>query len=227
MTRPAPTSMPRCGPRCSASARLHRPRRLSLHGPRCRCRPAQANPWTLLADVSPATQPRCPAVLDQATAQWGLKLGGVGAEFTLPDDAGEPARFRIVGLLEPGILQGFVIVAEGGFEQIFPSSLGLRAWRWSSERPSRQPRRADVAGPCEPPGPTRASSITPAARRLASLQAVQNTFLAGFQALGTLGLLLGTAGVAAVQLQGMFERIGRWPCCGRSASPWLACGGCW
>jgi ABC-type antimicrobial peptide transport system permease subunit len=38
--------------------------------------------------------------------------------------------------------------------------------------------------------------------------AVQNTFLAGFQALGTLGLLLGTAGVAAVQLQGVVERLG-------------------
>ena len=44
--------------------------------------------------------------------------------------------------------------------------------------------------------------------RLRSLQAVQNTFLGAFQALGTLGLLLGTAGVAAVQLQGVAERIG-------------------
>jgi ABC-type antimicrobial peptide transport system permease subunit len=43
---------------------------------------------------------------------------------------------------------------------------------------------------------------------LRGLQAVQNTFLAGFQALGTLGLLLGTAGVAAVQVQGVVERIG-------------------
>jgi putative ABC transport system permease protein len=54
-------------------------------------------------------------------------------------------------------------------------------------------------------GPT----VTPAIRRLASLQAVQNTFLAGFQALGTLGLLLGTAGVAAVQAQGTLERLGQ------------------
>jgi len=52
------------------------------------------------------------------------------------------------------------------------------------------------------------ATVTPARSRLASLQAVQNIFLAGFQALGTLGLLLGTAGVAAVQLQGLFERLG-------------------
>jgi ABC-type antimicrobial peptide transport system permease subunit len=50
--------------------------------------------------------------------------------------------------------------------------------------------------------------VTTAARRLASLQAVQNTFLNGFQALGALGLLLGTAGVAAVQAQGTLERTG-------------------
>jgi putative ABC transport system permease protein len=38
---------------------------------------------------------------------------------------------------------------------------------------------------------------------------VQNTFLAGFQTLGLLGLLLGTAGVAAVQAQGVLERLGQ------------------
>jgi ABC-type antimicrobial peptide transport system permease subunit len=37
---------------------------------------------------------------------------------------------------------------------------------------------------------------------------VQNTFLAGFQALGTLGLVLGAAGVAAVQFQSVLERLG-------------------
>ena len=37
---------------------------------------------------------------------------------------------------------------------------------------------------------------------------MQNTFLAGFQALGTLGLVLGAAGVAAVQFQSVLERRG-------------------
>ena len=50
-------------------------------------------------------------------------------------------------------------------------------------------------------------TLVPAVERLRSLQAVQNTFLSAFQALGTLGLLLGTAGVAAVQVQGTVERL--------------------
>jgi putative ABC transport system permease protein len=51
-------------------------------------------------------------------------------------------------------------------------------------------------------------SVQSATDRLRSLYAVQNTFLSGFQMLGSLGLLLGTLGVAAVQMQGVFERLG-------------------
>jgi len=172
-----------------------------------------ANPWNLLRGSIPAAddsrdEPRgIPAILDQATAQWGLKLGGVGAEFTLADDAGRPVRFVIVGLLEPSILQGFVIVAEAAFERIFPDRSGYgMALVDAGDVPAA--KRARVPGALAAAWADAGVSFTPAVKRLASLLAVQNTFLAGFQSLGTLGLLLGTAGVAAVQLQGMFERLG-------------------
>jgi putative ABC transport system permease protein len=170
-----------------------------------------ADPWTLLgrgtADSAGSQADPVPAILDQATAQWGLKLGGVGAEFTLADDAGRPVRLRIVGLLEPGILQGFVIVAERDFERIFPDRSGYSVALVDASGVPGDERRlvpAALAAAWADAG----AEVVPAGRRLASLQAVQNTFLTAFQALGTLGLLLGTAGVAAVQLQGMFERIG-------------------
>lgn len=54
-----------------------------------------------------------------------------------------------------------------------------------------------------------AATVQTASSRFASLAAVQNTFLGGFQALGTLGLLLGTAGLAAVQMQNVLERRGQ------------------
>ncbi len=44
--------------------------------------------------------------------------------------------------------------------------------------------------------------------RLEALMAVQNTYLSTFQSLGGLGLLLGTFGLAAVQLRNVFERRG-------------------
>jgi ABC-type antimicrobial peptide transport system permease subunit len=43
-------------------------------------------------------------------------------------------------------------------------------------------------------------------RRLADFLAVQNTYLLTFQTLGGLGLLLGTFGLAAVQLRNVLER---------------------
>ena len=46
------------------------------------------------------------------------------------------------------------------------------------------------------------------AARLAGFLAVQNTYLSAFQSLGGLGLLLGTVGLAAVQLRNVLERRG-------------------
>ena len=159
------------------------------------------NPWRLLGA---GAEGPVPAILDDATARWALKLGGVGARFAYPDDEGKPVEFEIVGLLEPGILQGFVIVAERDFERVFPSRSGYTM-------------ALVDAGTAEPAVVDRAvraawvdagASVEATLERLRRLSAVQNTFLAAFQALGTLGLLLGTAGVAAVQVQGVLERVG-------------------
>jgi putative ABC transport system permease protein len=148
-----------------------------------------------------------PVVIDQATAQWALKLGGVGARFELPVDAG-PATFEIVGLLEPGILQGSLIVSERHFERLFPQASGyalalVDAGIGSGAADAGRVPRA-IAAAWADAGVT----VIRTTDRLRSLQAVQNTFLAGFQTLGTLGLVLGAAGVAAVQFQSVLERRG-------------------
>ncbi|MCI0459103.1 MAG: hypothetical protein L0Z62_19270, partial [Gemmataceae bacterium] len=51
-------------------------------------------------------------------------------------------------------------------------------------------------------------AVTPAAARLEAVLAVENTYLATFQALGGLGLLLGALGLAVVLLRGVWERRG-------------------
>jgi len=50
--------------------------------------------------------------------------------------------------------------------------------------------------------------LTPALRRLAAFNAVQNTYLNTFQVLGGLGLLLGSAGLGVVVLRNVLERRG-------------------
>ncbi len=168
---------------------------------------AGGNPWRLIDRLGWDGDAAIPVVLDQATAQWGLKLGGVGSRFTLPDESGDAVEFRIVGLLEPGILQGRVLVSERAFQRLFPSrsGYGMALLDASGLEPAL---RALVPAAARAAWADAGVTLEPAIDRLRGLQAVQNTFLAGFQALGTLGLLLGTAGVAAVQVQGVVERIG-------------------
>ena len=163
------------------------------------------NPWTLL-DRSPGAAGPIPAILDQATAQWALKVGGVGARFTVPDDDGADVVYEVVGLLAPGILQGSVLIAEQAFEAAYPqrSGYGLALLAvGSATNPAELDRQAAAVWA------DAGVLLEPAVARLARLAAVQNTFLAGFQTLGLLGLLLGTAGVAAVQAQGVLERLGQ------------------
>ena len=165
----------------------------------------ETNPWTLLDRGADADRP-IPAILDQATAQWALKLGGLGARFTVPDDDEKAIEYEIVGLLAPGILQGFVIVAERSFQAAFPRQSG---YAFALLDAASGNSVAELARQARDTWADAGATIEPALERLARLAAVQNTFLAGFQTLGLLGLLLGTAGVAAVQAQGVLERIGQ------------------
>jgi len=184
----------------------------------------QSSPWALLQhrEAGSSAGP-VPVILDAATAAWALKLGGIGGRFRLspvtgqvtplsredtPGDGTAGAVCEIVGLLEPGILQGAILLSEADFTRLYPLVSGYR--------------RAVVAAPVavgsgqdDPVAETLATAwadagatVELAADRLRRLFAVQNTFLAGFQTLGTLGLLLGTAGVAAVAMQGAIERRG-------------------
>ena len=167
---------------------------------------AGASPWQLLGRRTRKSSELIPAVMDEATARYALGLSGVGDRMSVTDDRGKQVELEIVGLLAPGILQGSVIVAEEDFLSMFPSTTGFRLLL------------ADVRGGPVDVARTEAAiraaaadfipTIRSCTARLAALAAVQNTYLAGFQALGTLGLLLGTIGVAAVQARAVLERAG-------------------
>jgi len=175
----------------------------------------ETNPWRLLG--RPEEGRPTPVILDAATAQWALKLGGLGSVFWLSSETGgvttveppgtaaaEPCQ--IVGLLEPGILQGAVLMAEADFERLHPLVSGYR--RALVAAPSAAADGDDLTAALAAAWVDAAATVELTAERLRRLYAVQNTFLAGFQTLGTLGLLLGTAGVAAVAFQGAIERRG-------------------
>jgi ABC-type antimicrobial peptide transport system permease subunit len=162
----------------------------------------RANPWRLLSAVTPPNEP-VPVVLDQNTAMYSLRLyRGIGEIYKVKYADGREVSFRVAGLLAGSVLQGSLLIGEGNFQRLFPQISGYRSFL------IRTPagKAADVAALLEDQLGDQGFDTTPARQRLAELLAVQNTYISTFQSLGALGLVLGTFGLAAVQLRSVFER---------------------
>jgi ABC-type antimicrobial peptide transport system permease subunit len=191
---------------------------------------ARENPWTLLrADLGQdeSGRPIVPAVLDANTAVYSLHLSGVGARLTIRDAAEGPVTLEVVGLLENSVLQGNLLLGEANFLRLFPDTGGYRMFLVAAEKGSElfSSRSSGAASP-ETENSSDPFSAPPIAQRLestlseegfdavdardelAGYLAVQNTYLSTFQSLGALGLLLGTLGLAVVQLRSVVERRG-------------------
>ncbi len=163
---------------------------------------AAATPWRLLQ--APTDDGRVPIVLDQATAIYGLHLSGVGATLDLPADGGEVVPCRVAGLLRNSVLQGSVLMSESHFKRRFPEVGGYRFFLVEAS-----PEHAvDVERELERGLADYGFDAQPSDRLLRGFLAVQNTYLSTFQSLGGLGLLLGTFGLATVQLRNALERRG-------------------
>ncbi len=146
-----------------------------------------------------------PAIGDEATVTWGLgKSVGDTIEYT--DDRGKTFTLRIAGVIARSVFQGNLIIGDAAFVKHFPSESGYRMFL------------IDVAGPPERVAAVTATlsdaledeglALLPAAERLSSFNVVQNTYLLIFQALGGLGLLLGSVGLGDVVLRNVLERRG-------------------
>jgi ABC-type antimicrobial peptide transport system permease subunit len=165
------------------------------------------NPWLLLEKVMPPDAdgtPVVPVVVDFNTAQYSLHKGSIGARIDVRDGLGRDVRLEIVGLLANSIFQGDLLVSETAFLAHFPQVSGYRYFLvdTGSEPPSKaQQALEETLGDY-------GFDAQSTAERLAAFFAVQNTYLSTFQSLGGLGLLLGTFGLATVQLRSVLERRG-------------------
>ena len=142
-----------------------------------------------------------PVIGDEQTVTWALgrKLGD-----SLPavDDRGQTFMLRIVAVMPSSILQGSLVMAERNFTWKFPSTAGFRIFLVTAPHD----RVAAVSEELSRGLQNRGLEVVPAWRRLAEFQAVENTYLGIFQALGGLGLLLGSAGLGIVVLRNVMER---------------------
>lgn len=181
----------------------------------------RANPWLLLdrdLGAAPNGEPIVPIVIDQATAIYSLHLAGVGATYQVNDARGEPIVMQVVGLLKNSVLQGALLMSEAHFTRCFPENSGYRFFLIDVPQ-AHTGAPVDVLRSGNDPGKVVTQQLESSLEdygfdivstrdRLAQLMSVQNTYLATFQSLGGLGLLLGTFGLAAVQLRNIFERRG-------------------
>ena len=165
---------------------------------------ASNQPWRLLeqpADASGAV----PVVIDQATAMYSLHLYfGIGEIFEIKQEDGSVARFRVVGLLANSLLQGSLLIGEEHFLRLYPRVSGYRYFLIHSP----PGEAANLGSLLEEKLGDQGFDAISSRDRLAELLAVQNTYLSTFQSLGALGLLLGTFGLAIVQLRNVLERRG-------------------
>jgi len=146
-----------------------------------------------------------PGVADESTIRWSLhkRLGDV-IEYT--DEQGRPMRVKLVAQLAGSVLQGSVLISRRAFDEHFPSAGGFRFFLVDVPPARAAAVAADLAQWHNKH--ERGLSIIPASARLTQLQAVENSYLAIFQALGMLALALGAAGLGLVVTRNIQDRRG-------------------
>lgn len=168
------------------------------------------NPWTLLDHRG--DDGAIPVLGDLNTLQYSLHLG-IGSTLEIRREDNQPVKLRIAGMFDGSVFQGVLVMHEQFFEELFPSRVGYQYFLVDiapdpAETTRRTDRQQQVVREVSDLLESRLTGFDAerVADRLASFLAVQNTYLSTFQALGGLGLLLGTIGLATVMLRNILER---------------------
>jgi hypothetical protein len=156
----------------------------------------RANPWLLLERE--ADDGAIPAIGDANSLAYVLHKE-LGEVIELGDTG---VRLRLVAALRPGLFQGELLVGERHFLQAFPHEAGDRFFLIET----RAPLAPRLAAQLESRLADFGFDVSATAARLASFHRVENTYISTFQALGALGLLLGTVGLATVLVRNALEQ---------------------
>lgn len=158
-----------------------------------------ANPWLLLDrkledDVVP--------VITDANSMTYVLHRKLGDEIAINSDSGHPLRLRLVAALRDSIFQSELVMSEENFTRLFPEHEGYRFFLVEASEAAA----ASVTTQLEERLLDFGFDVVPTSERLAEFHRVENTYLSTFQALGGLGLLLGTLGLATVLWRNVLER---------------------
>jgi ABC-type lipoprotein release transport system permease subunit len=157
------------------------------------------NPWGLLD--APPDNDQIPVITDANTAQYILHLN-VGQTISVPDAAGRQRQLKLVATLAGSIFQSELLMAEGNFRKLFPAQDGFNVALVDCPPGNQDAMRRALNSQLG----EYAADVQPTSDRLARYLTIENTYLSTFQALGALGLMLGTIGLAVVLVRTAIER---------------------
>jgi putative ABC transport system permease protein len=104
------------------------------------------------------------------------------------------------------VLQGEIVMGEADFVRLFPGQEGFRYFLIDAPSVTTRAGAAALAEIVERELQPYGVDAVSTAERLDAFHRVENTYLSTFQALGGLGLLLGTVGLATVMFRNVLER---------------------
>ncbi len=140
-------------------------------------------------------------IVDANTLQWALQKK-LGDSIEYRNDRGQTFRVKLVAAVSGSMLQGNILISEEEFVRQFPNQGGYRFFLVDAPAAKVDAVRTGLSRALQ----DRGLELTTTGQRLAEFQAVENTYLAIFQVLGGLGMLLGSAGLAIVVARNVLER---------------------
>jgi hypothetical protein len=160
-----------------------------------------AGPWDLLEQ--PLEDGAIPAIGDYASTQWILHLP-LGGEIEMTDELGRKIRLRLVATLKGTVFQSELLISERAFLEHFPGRGGYGYFLIDAPADAEH----EIAGTLESGLAPFGFDATTVREKLERYKVVEHTYLATFQMVGGLGLLLGTVGLGVILLRNVLERRG-------------------
>jgi hypothetical protein len=151
--------------------------------------------------------PRTPRVLGVPPEVWagggGVAVDANTLEYVLHKKVGDTVEvggveLKIVEALHDSIFQSELILSDADFRRTFPEEGGFRAFLVDTDEGNE--------GGLEAAFSDYGLDLITTEAKLAGYHRVENTYLSTFQALGGLGLMLGTVGLAAILMRNVLER---------------------
>ena len=158
-----------------------------------------ANGWEALD--KPLNNGVIPAIADQTVIQWGLGLN-IGDTLLYRNEKSDTLRLKLIAGLSPSVFQGYVLISGANYLKNFPTTSGSNLFLIDAPKESAKATGEELQNIFRDYG----WEMTSAAQRLMEFNSVTNTYLSIFLALGALGLILGTVGLAVVLARTILER---------------------